>query len=124
MPNPRRVFALLALFLFVPLSARAQEPSPALSAIRGAVYAMIPDGSGGWYLGGDFQRVGGLRRSHLAHVLADQTVSLWDPSTDGPVYALAMSEGIVYAGGDFRRAGGQRRARLAAIDAGTGLATP
>jgi hypothetical protein len=43
--------------------------------INGGVYAIAPDGSGGWYIGGHFTSVGGLARSNIAHISADHTVS-------------------------------------------------
>src|SRR5258708_17215855 len=42
-----------------------------LPKVTGTVYATVSDGSGGWYLGGDFARVGDVTRSNLAHILAD-----------------------------------------------------
>src|SRR3954465_9991735 len=42
--------------------------------VDGAVEAVAPDGSGGWYLGGDFKSVGGVPRTDLAHVRADHTL--------------------------------------------------
>jgi hypothetical protein len=40
-------------------------------AARPQVRAVVPDGSGGWFIGGDFNYVGGVPRNHLAHVRAD-----------------------------------------------------
>src|SRR5215218_1660736 len=42
--------------------------------VDGMVNAVVPDGAGGWYLGGDFEVVGGLYRQNLAHVGADGSV--------------------------------------------------
>src|SRR4249920_1729680 len=36
--------------------------------VDGAVYAAVPDGSGGYYLAGDFATVGGQARADLAQV--------------------------------------------------------
>jgi hypothetical protein len=93
-----------------------------LPNVLGAVHAIAPDGSGGWYLGGLFTHVGGVARSNLAQVQADGTVLSWNPGTNGTVQALAVSGGVVYAGGSFSTAAGQARLRIAAIDA-TGAAT-
>ena len=47
--------------------------------VDGIVYAVAPDGGGGWYLGGRFTSVGGVARTNLAHILADRTVDVrWD----------------------------------------------
>ena len=76
---------------------------PSLASIDGAVLAVVPDGHGGWYVGGRFTRAGGLLRNGLAHVLPDGTVdSSWDPDVrDGEVRTLAVQGDLVYAGGTF-----------------------
>ncbi len=93
--------------------------------VLGIVYAVVADGAGGWYIGGDFTSVGEVQRSNLAHILSDTTVSAWDPGVDpgGFVFALAVNGGTVYAGGLFFSIGGQMRNHIAALDANTGLAT-
>ncbi len=63
------------------------------------VDVVVPDGSGGWYIGGSFSHVGGLARNNIAHILPDYTVDpAWDPNADDGVFALAVSGGTVYAG--------------------------
>src|SRR5215213_11875163 len=60
----------------------------------GAVLAVIADGSGGFYIGGDFTRVGNFNRVGLAHIKSDRTVdSTWAPALNfgGVAYALARS---------------------------------
>src|SRR5437879_673224 len=47
-------------------------------SVTGIVLAVVPDGSGGWYIGGDFRAVGGVSRQNLAHVLSNNTVSVWN----------------------------------------------
>jgi len=92
-------------------------------SVVGEVRAVAPDGSGGWYLGGNFTHVGGVARANLAHVLADHSVAPWDPSADGTVLALVVSGATVFAGGDFDHVGGQARIGIAALDAVTGTVT-
>jgi len=78
----------------------------------------VPDGLGGWYIGGRFTRVGSQQRQNLAHILPDLTVDRnWNPGANGDVKALVVKDNIVYAGGDFTRIGGGNRKRLAAIGA-------
>ena len=91
--------------------------------VKGTVSAIVGDGAGGWYMGGEFTSVGGLPRSNVARVLADGTVSDWDPGADLWVGALAFDGATVYAGGSFSNIGGQSRSRIAALDAATGDAT-
>lgn len=92
--------------------------------VQGTVYASTPDGQGGWYIGGDFSKVGASTRNHIARIRADGRVDPgFDPDSSGPVLALAVANGVVYAAGDFTRIGGQARGWLGAVDAITGQAT-
>ena len=98
-------------------------------AISLAVIYQISDGSGGWYIGGAFTRIGGSVRRRLAHVLSDGTVDpVWFPNVDSDdvaseVYALALSQGVLYVGGSFLNIDDQRRYSIAAISASTGSVT-
>src|SRR2546425_1928315 len=85
-------------------AAAAMQPYP---KVAGVVNAVAPDGSGGWYLGGQFTGVRGQLRNNLAHLDADGTLTAWNPNANGSVRALAVSGGTVYAGGDFTSIGGQ-----------------
>ena len=108
----------------VPLDATSGVPPGAYPEVAGGyVNAVLPDGAGGWYIGGTFTRVGGVTRNRLAHILADNSVSAWDPDANSSVSALVVSGGTLYAGGDFTGVGGQARNRIAALDLATGLAT-
>lgn len=76
------------------------------------VYVSIPDGAGGWYVGGQFTQWQGLPRQGLAHLLADGTLSPFAPALSGGgtfsgVRALALAGGRLYVGGDFTTLGGQ-----------------
>ncbi len=97
---------------------------PEVSGGAGQVHAVAADGSGGWYLGGDFHRVGGVPRSNIAHILADGSVDPgFDPSADAQVQTLAVAaDGKVYAGGWFTHIGGADRNYIAALDS-SGKAT-
>jgi hypothetical protein len=98
----------------------AQQPYPKAA---GGVFAVAPDGIGGWYLGGNFTAVRGQPRNGLAHLDAGGNLTAWNPNANGTVRALAVSGGTVYVGGSFTSIGGQPRNRIAAIDAATGSAT-
>jgi trimeric autotransporter adhesin len=77
--------------------------------VNGPVYVAVPDGAGGWYIGGDFTNVAdGVKinsRHNAANILADGTVGNWNPNTDFPVRAIAVDRrpgvNIAYIGGDF-----------------------
>ncbi len=94
--------------------------------IDGPVYASVPDGSGGWYVAGDFKNVGGVYRPRAAQVSATGTVTKWNPKPNAPVYALAVTGGSVLFGGDFTALGntGGSATRLGAVDRTTGAAIP
>src|SRR5262249_56306105 len=90
---------------------------PPVSGGSQEVHASAPDGSGGFYIGGDFTHVGGLARHGLAHILADRSVDPnFAPRPDREVDALAVSGSTVYAGGFFTQIGGQPRDKIAALD--------
>jgi hypothetical protein len=42
--------------------------------VEGEVEAAVPDGQGGWYVGGDLTRVGGEARGRLAHLRGDRSL--------------------------------------------------
>jgi hypothetical protein len=86
------------------------------------VYASIPDGAGGFYVGGPFVHAGGAEHHQLAHVLADGTV---DPAFNAPLFnqdvlALALRGDTLYVGGRFFSNAQVQRSGLAALDAETG----
>jgi hypothetical protein len=89
---------------------------PGAPIVNGTVYAAIPDGDGGWYIGGDFTSVGGVFRHNAAEIAADGTLTHWNPSPDGPVYALAVTDGSVVLGGAFATVDTLTANRLAAVD--------
>jgi len=107
----------------IPLS-RVGFVSSTSTAI-GTILAVIPDGAGGWYVGGSFNRVDDFVRTNLVHILANGALDLaWRPDPNARVHALALRGNAVYVGGDFTQIGGQTRNNIAAVDASTGLATP
>ncbi len=106
--------------------------------IPGMVSAVVPDGAGGWYVGGSFQMEGdyvtgepGIR--DLAHVRSDGTLdSGWTPNPEdatvgagrGGVRALARDGDTLYVAGAFTAIGGAQRENLAALNTATGQARP
>ena len=98
---------------------------PKVGGGSATVEVVAADGSGGFYIGGSFTRVGRLPRKNIAHILADGTV---DPNFDpnphgGAVRVLAVSDSTVYVGGAFSSITGQPRKGLAALDATSGDVT-
>jgi hypothetical protein len=93
--------------------------------VVGTVNTIISDGSGGWFIGGDFTSVGGVTRNSLARVKSDKTLdATWNPNVNGIVYALALNGSDLFVGGIFASVGGQTRLSLAAVSAsGAGAVT-
>ncbi len=92
--------------------------------VNGTVSAVINDGVGGWYIGGNFTQVGPLARNNLAQIDSLGNVTSFNPNMNGAVNALALTGTSLYAGGLFTSVnGGTTRNYLAAIDTTTGTAT-
>lgn len=83
--------------------------------------------SGEWvYVGGAFNRVGGVPNDRLARVrVADAHVDRgFSASLDAPVRALDAVGGTLWVGGAFATVNGQARSRVAAVNAVTGALDP
>ncbi len=99
------------------------EPIPEIA--DGQVSVVVSDGAGGWYLGGDFTRIGGRAAGGLAHVRADGSLDpAFLPDADGLVSAFALQGSTLYVGGDFRHVGGTSRKRVAAVSTTDGSVLP
>lgn len=95
------------------------------SKVNGAIYACIPDGANGWYIGGNFTAVGDASISHLAKMKPDGTLdATWNPQPTNIVYSLALSGTDLFAGGLFTSVGGSSRNRIAKISTVTGIVDP
>jgi Chitobiase/beta-hexosaminidase C-terminal domain/Putative metal-binding motif/Secretion system C-terminal sorting domain/Fn3 associated/PQQ-like domain len=96
----------------------------------GEVLAAIPDGSGGWYIGGRFQHIGSTIRRGLARINQDGSLNAWNPGDgsgvgDGWVNALAIYNNGLYnllcIGGVFSSLANaaSTRSNIGAIDLST-----
>jgi hypothetical protein len=108
----------------VPVDTAAGAPAVGYPQVTGSVYAAVADGAGGWFVAGEFNRVGAEPRANLAHIRSDFSVDSWNPGTNGPIFALVLIGQTLYVGGDFTILGGQSRGRFAAVDASTGDVAP
>lgn len=100
---------------------RSPNPIPSIwfDHVRpnGIVRAVVSDGAGGWYIGGDFTQVNAQPRLRLAHILANGSLDPdWQSGTDGTIRTLALHNGKLYVGGDFSNASLVRN-RIAAFHA-------
>ncbi len=90
----------------------------------GPVSVSIPDGNGGYYIGGNFSSINNVEQKNIAHINSDYTLDLlFTPDINGNVNTLSFSGDNLYVGGDFTSIGGEDRNNIAAIDITTGLAT-
>jgi hypothetical protein len=87
--------------------------------INGDVYRVVSDGNGGWFVGGNFTKVGSYTRTRFVHILSDNTVNEEiDFSFNALINAMALSSdnSTLYIGGQFTTVNGITRNRVAAID--------
>ncbi|MDX1907606.1 MAG: PQQ-binding-like beta-propeller repeat protein [Bacteroidia bacterium] len=83
----------------------------------GEVWAIEPDGVGGWYIGGLFSMVDTLPRTNLAHIFSNGVVSpVFNPAPNGEVRSLARIGNYLYVGGKFNQIAGQSRTYLARLN--------
>jgi hypothetical protein len=77
--------------------------------LDGDIYAMVPDGHGGFYVGGDFRKSGNQVLNGIAR-WDGLNWQLLGPAgsygIDGVVYSIAVAGDDVYVGGKITRAGG------------------
>jgi hypothetical protein len=118
----------------VPIDRRSGVPWSRFARVNGIVHAVTSDGSGGWFVGGDFTAVEGEPHHNVAHLRADGTVDSWDPHVEDVEYvitsgivnpihtvsALALGGDVLYIGGRFEVVGGQSHRGIAAVNASTG----
>jgi len=96
-------------------------PSAGFPVVAGAVRCVIPDGSGGWYIGGDFTYVAGQARTRLAHILSNGSLDpLFAATADNSVYCMALVNNRLYIGGNFYYVDGATEPKLSAVDPVTG----
>lgn len=92
----------------------------------GSVNVAISDGQGGWYIGGNFKKVGDQPRGKIAHILSDgsvdQNLSLFVNNSVNSLVFDSTAQ-ILYVGGKFTLIDGQTRNRVASINTSTGQLT-
>ncbi len=104
-------------------------PVPQIPPVDGELHAIISDGAGGYYVGGNFNLIGGVPKRGIARVLSDGTVDtgfsadITSTNTSvyqGPVSALSLAGGHLYVGGDYTAIGGIARKNLSRLNPSTG----
>jgi trimeric autotransporter adhesin len=93
--------------------------------LGGEVSALAADGHGGWFVGGDFQSVGGVRCPRLAHLRVDGSLDRrWCVAPDSQVWELTVAQSRLYVGGEFARIAGGPRSSAAAFELATAKLLP
>ncbi len=87
------------------------------------VTAVLPDGVGGWFLGGDFSHVGGRPATHLAHYASGTFSALATVASDSWVNDLLVDRGQLTVAGEFTRVAGIASSRVAIADLPTAAPT-
>lgn len=101
------------------------SPSSKWPQVNGYVLAAIPDGSGGWYLGGDFASINFSYYNNMVHILPNQTIdSNFVANTDVQVDALLLQGTTLYMGGQFTTINGQGRYCFGAVEKASGTVLP
>ncbi len=91
--------------------------------VNGSVKKIISDGAGGYYLAGEFTKVGSDSITNLAHINANNTLDTsFTPNPDGVVYDILLDGANLYVAGYFSNISGVAQGQLALINASTGAA--
>jgi len=97
------------------------EHLQAFPQVNGIVEAIVEDGDGGWYIGGDFQGVGGAPHYNIARIQANGLpCPEFHCTVFGRLHAVHLDGDTLYIGGDRLFVNGEHREGVAAIDAHTG----
>jgi hypothetical protein len=95
----------------------------------GFAQAIISDGAGGYFIGGNFTSVEGVFKRDLAHITADGSIDNdWTANINDSGIAhvrdLVLANGVLYVCGNFTSINGTNRANLAAINPESGAVLP
>lgn len=90
---------------------------------NGKIHLVIPDGYGGWYLAGDFTKIGLDSIKYIAHLKSDKKIdTAFHLNPNGRVNALLIAGNKLYVGGAFTKVGDVVRNYLVMVDKATGQA--
>lgn len=107
------------------VSSSSAQPDKKFPETNGSVNAILPDGKGGYFIGGSFSLVNNTPRTNFAHVLSNGTI---DPSFnlyfDDDISCLTTDGISIYIGGYFTRINNVTRRHAAAVSLQYGKPTP
>ena len=84
--------------------------------VEGNVVTAVGDGNGGWYVGGNFNSIGGVTRNNIARINSDGTVHPWNPNSNFIVNQIVLSGNDIFVSGGFSFIGGQSRTHIAKLN--------
>jgi hypothetical protein len=90
---------------------------------NGKVRAVVADGQGGWYIAGEFTKIGNTNRNYLAQLDSNGKVTNWNPNPNLPVLSLLLDSNLLFVGGLFTNIAAQNRNRLVAFNVANGSIT-
>jgi len=82
-------------------SATGQVITPQKWKIDGVVFDAVPDGKGGFYVGGDFTRIGDSTRKYIAQIDSTGKPTAWYPQVDSVVKKMVKRNDTLFVGGFF-----------------------
>ena len=77
--------------------------------INGVVKTVLPDGMGGYFIGGLFTKIGDSTRRYLAQIDASGKPTQWRPVVDSFVKVMLRRNDTLFIGGSFRKFAGAIR---------------
>ena len=81
--------------------------------INGVVTSAIPDGQGGFYIAGDFTKIGDSSRKYIAQINGNGKPTAWRPVADSSVNVLLKRNDTLFIGGAFKHFAGKTRSCFA-----------
>jgi len=135
MTKSMKKIAAAAVFIITGATIQAQngaiDPSFVVGqvlsgAVRGKIYAIAPDSSGGVLIAGDFNSIGGTTRNNIAKLDGQGNLVAFGTTNgvNGPIRALLVqSDGKILIGGEFTAVDGQGRNRIARLNSNGSLDT-
>ncbi|QEC66863.1 T9SS type A sorting domain-containing protein [Panacibacter ginsenosidivorans] len=99
----------------------SSSSSQTMPNANGRISCIISDGTGGWYVGGQFTQIGGVSKNYVAHIKSDKTVDAsFTASCNSYVFAMVKDGTRLYLGGYFTTVNGTTRNYIAAVSTTTG----
>jgi hypothetical protein len=75
------------------------QPNTDFVKPNGNILTSVPDGNGGWYVGGDFTSINGQTRIQIARINNDGSLHPWNLGMSSSVYSLLLNGSTLYVGG-------------------------